>query len=105
MIKLQKEIVFAFDVMPACLYTNLSDLPQNMPLIVTGWGRTHAESKFSNAEELALRFFYNNFDKKNECTFSRAFTSKIIRQLIFSSSVFIFDFLSLMIDDLTYRIP
>lgn len=43
--------MFTFDIRPACLYTHLSDLPQNVPLFVTGWGRIQAESKFQNPKE------------------------------------------------------
>lgn len=45
------EIMFTFDIRPACLYTHLSDLPQNVSLFVTGWSRIQAESEFQNSKK------------------------------------------------------
>lgn len=45
MLRVTKPIQFTFDIMPACLQTDLSDEKSNVELFVTGWGSTSAASK------------------------------------------------------------
>lgn len=45
LIRLKEEILFSFDVRPACLNTEISDEDTDAILYVIGWGSTSAYSK------------------------------------------------------------
>lgn len=45
LIRVTKPIEFSDLVRPACLHTELGDMPADVELIVTGWGIVNAERK------------------------------------------------------------
>ena len=46
LIELTNTIEFTFDIQPACLQRDTRDEDQEVPLTVTGWGRTSFDSEF-----------------------------------------------------------
>ncbi|XP_036320083.1 serine protease persephone-like [Rhagoletis pomonella] len=53
LIELAKDAEYSVKVYPTCLHTDLTDLPDNTELIVTGWGVT--ENKTTSARLLAAK--------------------------------------------------
>lgn len=45
LLRLKKEILFTFDIRPACLLVDSADQRSDVKLFVTGWGSISAESK------------------------------------------------------------
>lgn len=47
LIKVIEPIIFGYDIKPACLQISPDDLASDVNLIVTGWGRTSSEGRYS----------------------------------------------------------
>lgn len=59
LIELDADVDFNDNVRPACIFTDVRDLPENRELIIAGWGSIEADSKRSE-----FIWIFNYFPKK-----------------------------------------